>query len=76
MTQCLYMNNSGHRWTFREPEPRRFYLLRDGVYTLRTADFFEAVGNWSAVCFRVAGKRYSRFPETFETHNGLPIVKF
>ncbi len=72
--QPLYMNNSGSRWTYREREPRRFYIKVGSDYFLRHAEFFSGFGNFVAYHFKINGKRYAGLPSDTETHKGLPII--
>lgn len=61
----LYMNNSGHRWTDTDKANMRFVLVMpDGTKTERTADYWEAFGNFAVIGYRVKGKRFKAFPKS------------
>lgn len=71
--QCLYLNNSGHRWVI--PGNMSFILrYPNGMLKGRTADYYEAWGNLALVCFRIKGKRIKAFFNDHDKYEGLPIV--
>lgn len=75
-SQILYLNNSGHRWIFEDPQYMKFALyIEKKFYKIRRADFYEAFGNFVTINFRHNGNKYSGFARDTETHEtGEPII--
>lgn len=59
----VYLNNTGHRWSFTTKQERNFILVTCNTRKNRLFDYVEALGNFAVLHFRYKGNHYSGFPE-------------
>ena len=55
-----YLNNTGSRWIICKPGTRekvKVTIRHEGAEYTRTALYFEAWGNFTAVCVSIGGKK-------------------
>lgn len=71
-----YIGKTGHKWVHYEQGSKPTFYVKDeqGVYHLRTIQFYEAFGNFTAFLFSWKGSKVSALPQDTELYEDKPVV--